>query len=363
MNLNNIKSLDGIRTLAITLVIICHYFTYQVSSHFLNGNMKYIKNFTFWTWSGVDLFFILSGFLIGRILIYNKGSKNYFKAFYMRRFFRIFPAYYLILLGFFIILLFGFGSKFPFLCEHAFPMYTYFLYIQNFWVAHVNNFGAHWLGITWSLALEEQFYLILPLVIFFINIKHLPKLLIACILLSPIIRAITPGLGSYVLLPSRMDSLLFGVLVAYYHLNGSIERWFSDKQNILKGLLIVSFGLMFFVGHYEDMGGIFIHSALTLFYGTLLIFVLVAKQDSLFIKILSSSPMTFMAKISYMVYLTHQIFSGILHQLILKQSPQIDNYKSALVTISALIITIVFSTISFYIFEKPMLSIGKKFNY
>jgi peptidoglycan/LPS O-acetylase OafA/YrhL len=182
-------------------------------------------------------------------------------------------------------------------------------------------------------------------------------------LLSPIIRTITPGLGSYVLLPSRMDSLLFGVLVAYYHLNGSIEKWFSDKQNLLKIALTISFGLMFFIGQFEDMGGVFIHSALTLCYGTLLIFVLVSRQDSAFIKLLSSSPMTFMAKISYMVYLTHQIFSGILHQLILKQSPQIDNYKSALVTILALVVTIAFSTISFYIFEKPMLSIGKKFNY
>lgn len=77
MKLNNIKPLDGIRSLAIFLFLIWHYFNCQVNSNLLAGKMKYIKHMSAWTWSGVDLFFILSGFLIGRILIYNKESKNY----------------------------------------------------------------------------------------------------------------------------------------------------------------------------------------------------------------------------------------------------------------------------------------------
>jgi len=66
MKLNNIKALDGVRTIAIILVLIWHYFTCQVSSGLCFG-MHFLKNITFWTWSGVDLFFVLSGFLIKRI--------------------------------------------------------------------------------------------------------------------------------------------------------------------------------------------------------------------------------------------------------------------------------------------------------
>lgn len=361
-SLKIISRLDGVRTLAITLVLICHYFTYQLSPIF-KGPIKYLKEATFFTWSGVDLFFVLSGFLIGRILIFNRSSENYFKAFYMRRCFRIFPAYYFVLFVFILFVLAGKSPNFSYLMNKPFPLYSYFFYLQNFWAAHLNDMGAEWLGITWSLALEEQFYLVLPLIIYFLNTKYLPIFLITCIVLSPIIRAFTPGLGSYVLLPARMDSLLCGVLIAYYHLNGTIDKVFFGRKSILKLLITCFFILIFVCGKFEDMGGTLMHSVLTLFYGSFLIFVLIANEDSSFIKFLSNSSMAFIARISYMIYLTHQLFSGLLHQLLLNQSPAIYNYKSAAVTLLALVCTIGFSTISFYLLEKPILGLGKKYNY
>lgn len=364
MKLEHIKPLDGVRALAIFLVLLWHYFTCQIKENLFFGSAVYLKSATFWTWSGVDLFFVLSGFLIGRILIHHKASKNYFKTFYFRRIFRIFPPYYFILLIFLIILLSGLSGKIPWLTNNPHPFYSYLFYLQNFWMA-VSGYGPHWLAVTWSLAIEEQFYLILPLIIYVVNLKSLSKFLILGIVLAPVFRAFIPGIAAYVLLPARMDSLLLGVLIAYYHLNGDLVKTFKEKQKTLLFFLIILFILIFIcrITGKAGIGGIFIHSILALFYGTLIVLTLVMNNNSLFKVILSNTFMSFFAKISYMIYLTHQIFSGLFHQLILNQAPQINNYKDIMVTLSALSATILFSSISYYYFEKPIINLGQKYKF
>src|SRR5215212_4562930 len=93
MNLSHIKELDGLRGIAILLIIVWHYFVSLVPRELMGEDLW---NQLAITWSGVDLFFVLSGFLIGRILLFNKDSKNYFKTFYIRRSLRILPLYYLV---------------------------------------------------------------------------------------------------------------------------------------------------------------------------------------------------------------------------------------------------------------------------
>lgn len=367
MKLNYIKPLDGLRASAILLVLVWHYFACQINENLFNGSAKYLKLATSWTWSGVDLFFVLSGFLIGRILIHYKGSPNYFKTFYIRRIFRIFPPYYLTLIVFAIIVILGLSIKMLWLSKDIYPFYAYFLYIQNFWM-HTDH-GAMWLGVTWSLAIEEQFYCILPLLIFVVDLKSLPKFLIGGIILAPIFRLFIPDLGAYVLLPARMDSLLIGVLIAYYYLNGSLQKTFENRGALLFKMLVAFIFLLlcslilFMKGiGKEGIGGVFTHTALACIYGTLLIMVLV-NNHSLLSKVLSNKLLLFISKISYVIYLTHQIFNGLLHQFILNQSPQINNMNDVIVTICAFFVTIGFSTISFYTFEKPIIRLGEKYKY
>ncbi len=360
MELNNIKPLDGVRTIAIGLVLFWHYVYCEVG-----GDLGF-KYLTFWTWSGVDLFFVLSGFLIGRILINNKGSKNFFKTFYTKRVLRIFPAYYLVLLGFAILLLSKHAGHFPWLAADPFPFYSYALYIQNFWMVYTNT-GPNWLGVTWSLAIEEQFYLVLPLLIFLVKHNNLPRLLIIGIIAAPIFRAIIPSLGPYVLLPARMDSLLIGVLIAYYHLKGSLDKAFRDKRTGLLLVMLTCFVSLFVAAAGKPMagiGGVYIHTLLTLLYGTFLIFVLTGNPNSSFIKGLSTPFMSFIARISYMIYLSHQVISGLFHELILhRHTPGMNNINGFLVTILSLVTTIVFSYLSYRFFEKPILTLGKKYAY
>jgi len=359
--LNYLKQLDGVRAIAITLVIIWHYF-YQLTGDYSEGPMKYIKFITSWTWSGVDLFFILSGFLIGRILINNKGSENYFKTFYLKRIFRIFPAYYLVLFVYIIFILTGISANFPWLFENQFSVLPYFLFLQNFWMV-IYGFGSHWLVVTWTLAVEEQFYLLLPLLIYFVRLKSLPKILITGVILAPVIRALYVE-GAYVLLPTRMDSLLSGVLIAYFYLNGSLIKFFSGKQKYLIAVLVA---LFIFIFNYKRLdylrfGGVYIQALLVFFYSMSLVFLL-TNTNKFLQSLFSNSIMSFIAKISYMLYLTHQIFSGLLHQLILNQSPQLNNYNDIAVTLLSLIVTIVFCTVSYKLLESPFINFGKRYKF
>src|SRR5262249_6222855 len=114
-----------------------------------------------------------SGFLIGGILMDNRGSANYFKTFYIRRVCRIFPLYFLWLVLFFVLLLLLQPSfpEYSTIFGHGiphFPQWGYALFLQNFFMARSGDFGPAWLGITWSLCVEEQFYLVLPLLIWLV---------------------------------------------------------------------------------------------------------------------------------------------------------------------------------------------------
>src|SRR6478736_2795435 len=100
------KPLDGLRGIAILVVLGFHYINNQYASMdpmALNRVEKILMKTTYFGWCGVDLFFVLSGFLIGSILLKNRGAENFFKAFYVRRFLRIIPIYYLLLVIFIIV--------------------------------------------------------------------------------------------------------------------------------------------------------------------------------------------------------------------------------------------------------------------
>jgi peptidoglycan/LPS O-acetylase OafA/YrhL len=365
MKPNYIKELDGLRAIAILLVIIWHYLLGQTTPDMLPTKVWMLLS---WSWSGVDLFFVLSGFLIGRILIYYKTSPNYFKTFYMRRVLRIFPLYYLSLLLFFVCMALGMAKTFPVLFGDSIPYISYPLYIQN-WFMVSKGFGPNWLAVTWSLAVEEQFYLLFPFVIYFVNNKHLPKIFIICILLAPLLRGIIGGYGAYVLLPARMDALLVGALIAYYYQNGSIQKYLAPHARTVATSTLLLFGIILVLAYRETAkytGDMLNHSLYAIFYGMLIITILVSKS-----KIIGSGlgnpVLMFIGKVSYSIYLIHQIVLIVLTKLISnKDVPWIDDiYKpdSIKVTLISLGVTLILATLSYYAFEKPLQKIGKRYDY
>ena len=167
-------------------------------------------------WMGVDLFFVLSGFLITRILLDTKQSECYFRNFYARRCLRIWPLYYSVLLFMFVIVPFLRPSEAHAVFEaRSSPWWAFPVFLQNFLVS-IPAMATGPLGVTWSLAVEEQFYLFWPLVVRFCNETQLRKIAIAVICLSPALRFYLSlhQVNIYSNTFCRLDGLMAGALLA-----------------------------------------------------------------------------------------------------------------------------------------------------
>ena len=204
---SHIPALDGLRGWAVLFVLFAH-----VASPFRWSGLPLTASH--YGFIGVDLFFVLSGFLITGILLDTKTSSAYLKNFYARRVLRIWPIYFLLLaLVFLITPYWGRAFQFP---HSAYRWQYYAFYLQNLWLS---DFGPPALRMTWSLAVEEQFYLVWPLVILITTPGRLKKILIALAIACPLLRiGLVLADGSEFFLYAhtlfRLDGLVFGSLLA-----------------------------------------------------------------------------------------------------------------------------------------------------
>ena len=209
-------ALDGIRGLAV-IMVMAHHWT------FLNGSRnpfdQTLTSAMNWGWIGVELFFVLSGFLITGILLDSRGRSHFFRDFYARRTLRIFPLYYAFLFAFLVLPRWLHGQA---LAERNLlgpdqpSALWYWTYLSNFLLARKDYYSV--LGPTWSLAVEEQFYWLWPVVVL-LSGRRLAKVCCWLIGLSIAIRLAMALYGAeypteYVLMPSHMDGLLVGALVS-----------------------------------------------------------------------------------------------------------------------------------------------------
>jgi peptidoglycan/LPS O-acetylase OafA/YrhL len=241
-------SLDALRGLAIFLVILSHYLFAGPPLEKIDGLKSALYALASLGWTGVDLFFVLSGFLIGGIIIDNREAENLFRTFYLRRAARILPLYGLAVAVAFCLIA-GLWKALPYFATFS----------QNLWM--ISGFRGGHLDVTWSLALEEQFYLLAPLTIRFVSYERLPAVLLALILLGPVWRgfcwlALEPEqawMAAYVLLPCRSDALGMGVLLALgmrepvWRASLSRHRWRLLVPALTCGA--VAIGLVF-AGHH-----------------------------------------------------------------------------------------------------------------
>lgn len=328
--MRRIPQLDGLRAAAILMVFATHALHVPL------------------LWMGVDLFFILSGYLITRILLTLKQEPclGYWMPFYSRRALRILPPLAVFLLGC------GFLFSIPW--ERIWYWYVFFgaNIAQSFGKSHIEALSP-----LWSLSVEEQFYLIWPLVVLLCTTRRLKAVALWTIFISPCLRAIATPLFSnhfpiYYLTFFRADTLCVGAFIAASEaLDPNWVKAYSHNAMQCSGCALLIFSAFQFLAQFRTSANSVLFNSLAyslsaIFFGGILVYVL-GKQDGVTISLLTFTPVRYLGRISYTFYLWHvAILIGV------------SNYfhSRPAIAILAFIVTATMSAISWQYAESPLLN-------
>jgi peptidoglycan/LPS O-acetylase OafA/YrhL len=361
--MKRLTQLDGVRGMAILMVIVWHYFVRQTDAG-LGPAVAAGRSAMGLMWSGVDLFFVLSGFLIAGILIDHRDASNYFRVFYLRRAGRILPLYILVLA---LFVLFASGplsrsASFSWLFADPLPMWSYASFTQNVLMGLRGDYGPHGLGITWSLAVEEQFYLVLPLLIYVLPRRALVFALALGVASAPVLRHLSPGFHAFVNTPWRADSLLSGALLAVLVRRPSFVAAVRRRRFALASVFAVFVAGAAVLTFRPEPFGSLVHLWLAGLYSTLVLLAFLGDETPAG-RVLARPALVWVGQRSYGIYLFHQAVSGLLHGAIRHRPPQIQTPADAGITLAALAVTLALAALSYRFFESPLLRLGHRLAY
>jgi peptidoglycan/LPS O-acetylase OafA/YrhL len=303
---SHIPALDGLRGIAILLVLFLHFgqFGHGLPAPTVLVDKVFI-HLARTGWMGVDLFFVLSGFLITGILWDTKGSPRYFRQFYARRVLRIFPLYYAAL-ALFLIILPALRPDHWVLQDLKTDAAWYWTYLYNMKVAAAGFRPSSALGHFWSLAVEEQFYLFWPVVVLWLGRKHL---LVTCAVafVAALACRLALSLTGYVVLPdvwtpARMDALAVGAFIAVIARlpDGlAVMRRWAGPIAVAAALPLA--GLLFYNVALLTAG----HTLTALLFGAILVLSLTVSPIGILGITITSSILRFFGRYSYALYVFH----------------------------------------------------------
>ncbi len=369
-----VPELDGIRGIAILLIVIVHFGDYAPVQQ--TTAEQAIRAVIAFGWTGVDLFFVLSGCLITGILLTAKGSPHYFRSFYARRALRILPLYYLSVAGFFWLVLPAAHAQHRGLQLHASEQVWYWLYLSN-WRIAFDEYAVEPLSHFWSLAIEEQFYLIWPLIVFLVSESKLLWVCLAVILGAlglrclPSMQAVHAEYSEflYALTPFRMDTLAFGALLALTLRSAKLTRLAQRWLGSAFGLSLFGIGAaMFFaksVRPFSAPMGAFGYSAVGLLYASIVMFALLRRGSSSLIPRLLRHPLLrSLGKYSYAMYVIHWPISLYLTEYFQSNLPWTRGLPAALLCIATgLALSYGLAVLSWNLVEKHFLRLRDRFPY
>ncbi|HEX7903226.1 MAG TPA: acyltransferase [Chitinophagaceae bacterium] len=338
------KGLDSFRGIGILWIICCHYFP---------GS-----NFFRFGWISLEVFFVLSGFLITKVLLNSLNSPNFFRNFYIRRALKIFPLYYLFIsLSFIVIFLFTKEKSSLYLKEN---FEYYYVYLHNFLFVFNGLEPENYLNHLWSLAMEEQFYFLWPIIVFYIrDVSKLRKILIAIVILVIIFRFIVwwNWGGRFEVYHcntfTRIDTIAFGCILgcgfSYKELNKYLRIFIILICASVFPLAVIIYGNYFFTNPVFCTVGYTAISVLTVF---LIEYFISGEKNLLFLK--NNWMLNYLGQISYGMYLFHIPVYFFISSRTMIQSPFNE--------ILSLLTSFVIAAASYYFYETPFLKLKGKFS-
>jgi peptidoglycan/LPS O-acetylase OafA/YrhL len=363
-----IPGLDGLRAIAFLILFGLH------TDYLQSG------------WMGVQLFFVLSGYLITGILLRMKEklpAREYFLKFYGRRFFRIFPLYY-----FYLFLMLGITTwlisvsyKPNIMRVFVDQIWYAMLYVYDFFSAYHEFVSSRFLDHLWSLSVEEQFYIFWPLLLFLVPEKSLKKLFMAGILAGPVFRIAIflihqsglidsfrdpAALAIYPLPFSHVDAFAFGAYITRF----SIPN--ARKQFVYLGIAIPLIGL---ATQYVSTGSIGSVSALgypvtlpnayqfiwayTLLNYWFAVLIYCVVHEKMFVQFLEWAPLQYLGKISYGLYVYH--FPIIWFAGRIREFGVPEKLVPPLIMLLSFVGTVAIASFSYFALERPFLKLKDRF--
>ena len=367
-------ALDGMRAFAILLVFSEHYIL-----TLLPASLR-------WGWTGVDFFFVLSGFLITGILYDTRNASHRFRNFYVRRSLRIFPLYYGVLLATLMLtpVFHWTWSRVWFLWPFYLGNYARFADLRNFHPGHdpMNILFSRrtllptYFGHFWSICVEEQFYLAWPVLVFFIrNRIRLRNLCFGVILIEPILRLLASCFASqrllqadllYLATPLRLDALLLGAALALM-LRGDEAATLRRFAGTFFALVTPCFLLMVCAKPYlAGWPAIFPHlmdalSFTVVDFTAAGVLLLALNPDTLVFRLFTLKPLQRLGQVSYGFYVFHYLPAAYYdHYLRLLIGRYTSHVQLILIPV-AFLSTLALSLLSFRYFEAPFLRLKGRF--
>jgi peptidoglycan/LPS O-acetylase OafA/YrhL len=368
-----VGALDGLRGVAILLVLMVHLVSMGAAPQHPKIIMWALLRVMYYGWTGVDLFFVLSGFLITGILIDSKTSTNYFKTFYMRRVLRIFPIYYLTL---FVLLALEpvFASTQPWL-RALYPnpasWVSFFFYYQNWWMP-ICQPGETILSHFWSLGVEEQFYMIWPACVLLAAPRRLKWVCLIGSLCALTLRFILaePGTGSELIISitaTRADALLIGCFLAMVVRNPDWLRRVKPASPYVFSFSLLGLGAIGYFGHELWSRGYFTETlGFTLIacaYGYVVLWAFLQNgTGSILDRVLNTAVLCMFGKYSYGIYVYHLIIFLVLARIFHTYSWYGQSFVPSMLACFAFIgVSLGVAALSFHFIETPFLSMKKYF--
>jgi peptidoglycan/LPS O-acetylase OafA/YrhL len=374
-----IVELDGLRGLAALFAVTFHYLEGpRVAWH----SVAIFRNVLEVIPLTVDTFFILSGFLIGSILLRSKESPNYYKTFYLRRFHRILPLYYLWVVAYGVVFFVSgeqWGLSRPPGLTMPLTFAAFFVMLQNVSPAIIQS--SYMMAPTWTLAIEEHFYLLAPLCVRRLSKRFLTCGLLAIIVIAPGLRALVLKfmgnandwslVAAYIWTPLHADALAMGVLLSLVWSSTEAREWLRRRARPLYWNMLPLFVVAGFLAHFgrrrSFAGAAILDGSVTRslveFSSLLLMIFVMTRPDSYFSWLLRTRFLQYTGRISYCLYLVHWGILWMVSSFVFHAVFGVHRWLDVAAALIGLPISYGLAALSWKFFEGPLVRRAHQYKY